>query len=340
MNKKIVYGGLVLLVLAAGAGVYALNSHHSTNKETTKVKKQTSSTADKSSQSANDAMDLKAIQAGDYTSVAGTWKNSAGNTLVFDKKGLSSATMNGTSTTSMKIYTDSGSLKAGDNDFPINSKIEAGVLQAKLGTNPLPTGDAPSALVPFNFIPKGVDFAGSTDNDQDRIFSGQQMGENNIYTRQKTATKAEGKSNTDDLSQHDKEALALLALPDGFMSDFGNLTTDMILAGKSDVGSNALDEHGQKMTTVNFNGINIEHRDNKNLVRLKTVPEKIDNLTYTEGYFIIDGDTITYKNQGRRLQGKEQDEHAQQLGTQSLQSLYDQYKNNNKFKEMKNLVTD
>ncbi|CAH1853373.1 hypothetical protein [Convivina intestini] len=124
------------------------------------------------------------------------------------------------------------------------------------------------------------------------------------------------------------------------MSDFGNLTTDMIFAGKSDVGSNALDEHGQKMTTVNFNGINIEHRDNKNLVRLKTVPEKIDNLTYTEGYFIIDGDTITYKNQGRRLQGKEQDEHAQQLGTQSLQSLYEQYKNNNKFKEMKNLVTD
>ncbi|WP_089938588.1 DUF6287 domain-containing protein [Convivina intestini] len=213
MNKKIVYGVLVILVLAAGAGVYALNSHHSTNKETTKVKKQTSSTADKSSASANDAMDLKAIQAGDYTSVAGTWKNSAGNTLVFDKKGLSSATMNGTSTTSMKIYTDSGSLKAGDNDFPINSKIEAGVLQAKLGTNPLPTGDAPSALVPFNFIPKGVDFAGSTDNDQDRIFSGQQMGENNIYIRQKTATKAEGKSNTDDLSQHDKEALALLALP-------------------------------------------------------------------------------------------------------------------------------
>ena len=41
-----------------------------------------------SSKASSSGMDVDAIVAGDYSSIAGTWRNGKGNTLVFDQKGL------------------------------------------------------------------------------------------------------------------------------------------------------------------------------------------------------------------------------------------------------------
>lgn len=151
------------------------------------------------------------------------------------------------------------------------------------------------------------------------------------------------------LSTVDKEALALLGLPDKFVSDYGALTVDVILSGKSEVTSNAIysntaDEsdanNGKKLTSVDFSGVKIESDGPKNIVKLNNLASTVDNISYIQGYFIIDGDTITYKNQGTRVSGAEQDAHAQQLGTQSLKALFKQYKNDPKFENIKKLITD
>lgn len=155
------------------------------------------------------------------------------------------------------------------------------------------------------------------------------------------STESSNKQTVSSLSNNEKVALALLGIPSGFSSDFGDLTTDSILSGKSNVTSNAIDTSNsdQKISSVDFSGIRIETDGIKNLVKLNNVSSNIDNISYVEGYFTIDGDTITYKNQGTRLSGEEQDQNAQQLGTQSLQDLLNKYNNDDKFKKMVSLVT-
>ncbi|SCB76220.1 DUF6287 domain-containing protein [Weissella bombi] len=141
------------------------------------------------------------------------------------------------------------------------------------------------------------------------------------------------------LSTVDKEALALLGLPDKFVSDYGALNADTILSGKSEVTSNAIYQNpdannGTKLTSVEFSGVKIESDGPKNIVKLNNLANTVDNISYIQGYFVIDGDTITYKNQGTRVSG------AQQLGTQSLKALFKQYKNDPKFENIKKLITD
>lgn len=157
-----------------------------------------------------------------------------------------------------------------------------------------------------------------------------------------TTTKSSNKENVSSLSNNEKLSLALLGLPSGFNSDFGELTPDTILSGKSNVTSNAIDKNNsdQHISSVDFSGVNIEKDGIKNIVKLNNIPDNIDNISYVEGYFTIDGDTITYKNQGTRLSGDEQDQNAQQLGTKSLKELFNQYKNDAKFKKMTSLITD
>lgn len=143
-----------------------------------------------------------------------------------------------------------------------------------------------------------------------------------------------------DLSDVQKQALAILGTPAGFDSDYGNFTVDTLLAGQSDVTSNAVNvnDFTDKITNVTFNGVRIEQQGVKNLVRLNNVPADVDNITYIEGYFTFDGDNIVYKNQGTRIQGAEQDANAQMVGTQSLSALYEQYKDSDEFKSVTNLI--
>ncbi|MDU4854378.1 MAG: DUF6287 domain-containing protein [Clostridioides difficile] len=60
--------------------------------QTTTNEAKNNSSSKKSSSSKSDAkqsgMDINAIQKGDFSSIAGTWKNGRGDTLTFDNNGL------------------------------------------------------------------------------------------------------------------------------------------------------------------------------------------------------------------------------------------------------------
>lgn len=168
-------------------------------------------------------------------------------------------------------------------------------------------------------------------------------------SKNKETDKAKNQQDVASLSTVDKEALALLGLPDKFVSNYGALNADIILSGKSEATSNAIyknpDDDSEannwkKLTSVDFSGVKIESDGPKNIVKLNNLANTVDNLSYIQGYFTIDGDTITYKNQGTRVSGAEQDANAQQLGTQSLKALFKQYKNDPKFENIKKLITD
>lgn len=107
-------------------------------------------------------MDINAIQNGDFSSIAGTWKNGNGYTMTFDKNGLVS------DTTRVDIE---------------NSKVTDGYL--KSGTGPKSgVGVGGGAIA---FLPKGVALTGSvtsspnekaddqSDKSKDRIWSGQSL---------------------------------------------------------------------------------------------------------------------------------------------------------------------
>ncbi|MBM7435932.1 hypothetical protein [Leuconostoc rapi] len=61
-------------------------------------------------------------------------------------------------------------------------------------------------------------------------------------------------------------------------------------------------------------------------------------MSYKQGYFTINDDLITYKNQGTRVSGAAQDAGAELLGTKSLKTLYMQYKNDPKFEQIKSRI--
>lgn len=346
MNKKLTWliCGTVILSLG-GVGVYASvnQSNHPVKKaqQTTNSKHtiepksaNTSNKTVKSSSSMptknNVGMNLTQINANNFSSIAGTWSNSAGDTFVFSKSGLLSRSSSGQTTPKEKVYLD-------------QAKIEDSMLTAEIGADPLPTEGA-SILVPLYFIPKNVAFSGSSDSSQDRIYSGQQFGEQNIYTLQKEVSATDA-SAVNSLSNVDKQALALLGLPSGFVSDYGDLSVDTVLSGKSNVTSNAFDSahvdvNNGKIADVAFSGVTMTLDGVKNIVKLNNVPSNIDNTTYKQGYFTIADNAITYKNQGTRVSGAEQDARAETVGTKSLSSLYAQYKSDPKFEQIKKLITN
>ena len=106
-------------------------------------------------------MDINAIQSGDFSSIAGTWKNGKGYTMTFDKNGLVSDTE--------KVSVES-------------AKITDGFLKASTG----PKGVGPGGGT-LAFLPKGVSLTGSvmsspnekaddqSDKSKDRIWGGQSL---------------------------------------------------------------------------------------------------------------------------------------------------------------------
>ena len=106
-------------------------------------------------------MDINAIQNGDFSSIAGTWKNGKGYTMTFDKNGLVSDTE--------KVAIEYG--KIADGFF------KAGLVPKEVG----PGGGM------IAFLPKGVALTGSvtsspnekaddqSDKSKDRIWSGQSI---------------------------------------------------------------------------------------------------------------------------------------------------------------------
>ncbi len=139
-------------------------------------------------------MNLPQLSDQNFSSVAGTWKNSAGDTLVVNEKGALSANHDGQANNKQKIYIASGAISSGEQSYHIGTKVEDGILQTVAGSDPLPTTPGASALTPFWFIPKGVDvkkvtsmaFNGESDQSKDRLFTGQQFDERNIYVRQQS----------------------------------------------------------------------------------------------------------------------------------------------------------
>ena len=104
-------------------------------------------------------MDINAIQNGDFSSIAGTWKNGKGYTMTFDKNGLVSDTE--------KVSVES-------------AEITDGFLKASTGTKGVGPGGAMIA-----FLPKGVSLTGAvmsssekaddqSDKTKERLWVGQQ----------------------------------------------------------------------------------------------------------------------------------------------------------------------
>ena len=107
-------------------------------------------------------MDINAIQNGDFSSIAGTWKNGKGYTMTFDKNGLVSDTS--------RVDVE-------------NSKVTDAYLKSSTGPKS-GVGVGGGAIA---FLPKGVALTGSvtsspnekvddqSDKNKDRIWSGQSL---------------------------------------------------------------------------------------------------------------------------------------------------------------------
>ncbi|CAK1245599.1 DUF6287 domain-containing protein [Fructobacillus evanidus] len=324
-------------VVAIGVGAYALNGQQksssttksATNQSSSSVtkKQQTSSNASDTSSNKSQKMNIQAIKNGDFSSVAGTWQNQDGNGFTFDKHGLVSVVYSGQSRTDQNVY---GDYKQG----PVkNASIEKGYLKTFVGAKLSSDDVGASSMSSLYFIPKGVELDNTSNSTVDRLYSGQQMSDNNIYYRVDTKAVKEA----DSLSEKDKETLALLGMPDGFQSNYGKTTVADLLAEKANpTVMNPSSGFSQQATT--FKGIKIQNDNGKYLLKLLNVPSDIEDRDESEGYFRFNGDTITYKVQGTRVQGAEQDQYAQTKGTQSLSKLYQQYKGTDKFKQVQKLI--
>ena len=158
-------------------------------------------------------MSLLQLSNRNFSSVAGTWKNSEGNALVVDEQGTLLINHDGQVNNESKIYIAPGSISSGEQNYHIGSKVEDGILKTVMGNDPLPTTPGASVLVPFWFIPKGVDvnkttsmtFNGKSDQSQDRLFTGQQFDEHNIYVRQQLTDNKQDSTSDSKLPQINDE---------------------------------------------------------------------------------------------------------------------------------------
>ncbi|MCO0832586.1 DUF6287 domain-containing protein [Fructobacillus sp. W13] len=142
-------------------------------KKTTPAKKSTKKTSQNDDKTAK-GMDLAAIKSGDFRSVVGTWKNPAGDTFVFDKNGLVSLTSNGETRSDREVFL------ASVDSIPAAS-IDKGMLKTFIGPKDHNVG--PSGAVSTYFIPANVKLDGTSNPSVDRIYSGQQMDDHNIFTK-------------------------------------------------------------------------------------------------------------------------------------------------------------
>lgn len=152
-----------------------------------------------------------------------------------------------------------------------------------------------------------------------------------------------------DLSLKEQQALALLALPAEMYSDYGEINTDMILSGVAPYSSHL---NSAKETT--FSGISFRVDGDKYFIKLADANME-QPATFVAGFMQLNGDTVTYKTQGTRISPTKEetqelaaqgitdmqemipiiaDKRAQVKGTESLQALYNKYKDDPKFEQM------
>lgn len=331
LTKASKYAITAVSAAAVIGGGYYINQPHGNTRESTTIT-ESSDTAKSTKKSKK--MDINAIKSGNFSSVVGTWTNSKGDSFTFDKKGLVSRTYSGATNQDSSVYTK----QVG----PLTPKIQNNYFKTYLGPKD-GNLDGPSAAVPFDFIPKGIEFNNIGDRSKDRIFSGQGMDDSMIFyrtdqdsTNENSSSSSSSSTSIEQLSLKEKQALALLGMPSGFESDWSKTTPDDLLNGKAfsqvQEGSTFVD----KPTT--FHGIKLIPERSKYVLRLQNIPSDAENHFNVRGVIYIDGDNITYKQEGTRVQGDEQESLAQTQGTASLSSLYKQYKGTDKLKKMENII--
>lgn len=159
------------LVGLSGASLFELGQESwkdfsdSNDSQTTTNEAKNNSSSKESSSTKSDAkqsgMDINAIQKGDFSSIAGTWKNGRGNTLTFDNNGLVSD--------KEKVVTE-------------YAKFTDGYLTASTGPK---SGVGPGGAA-MAFLPTGVSLTSAvtssndnvddqSDKNKDRIWTGQSL---------------------------------------------------------------------------------------------------------------------------------------------------------------------
>ncbi|MBS9337343.1 DUF6287 domain-containing protein [Fructobacillus parabroussonetiae] len=332
--------GAVVVIGGASFGYVASQSHDKDKTTTATVTKTAKSSAKSDKKSTG--MDLTAISKGDFSSVEGTWKSLDGkSTFTFNKNGLVSHVYNGSAATNdQEVYLTK------END----STPEARMINGYLSTTVGPKGGLPEDTISatnLDFVPKGVKHEGMTDT-EDHLFSGQSIGDGSVFTK---VVESKDEKAVNQLSTKKKQALVLLGIPNQFQTDYGSAVTVSDLLNKKtkayveNDASAQTNEVGHYVDTT-FKQIkivphtNMDIHDNK--VTLEGVPSDVadHNRAESHGVYTIDGDTITYRTQGNRVEG-DPDENlrrGQQIGTNSLSKLYKQYKGTTKLKEMMALL--
>lgn len=192
LKMILLLSGAVIVIGGGYAYVQHIDVRHSTQSTSHKIKSQKK--ASKTIKQQQVGMSLPQLSNQNFSSVVGTWKNSTGDTVVVNSKGMLSTSHAEQTTHEQKVYIAADSVSSGDQSYHIGTKVEDGILKTVMGSDPLPTTPGASALTPLWFIPKGVDvkkvtsmtFNGESDQNQDRLFTGQQFDEHNIYVRQQS----------------------------------------------------------------------------------------------------------------------------------------------------------
>ncbi|MCO0832623.1 DUF6287 domain-containing protein [Fructobacillus sp. W13] len=326
-KSKIAMAAACAVIVIGGGSALAYVSGRSNDgkaEKTVKSDKNAKTSAKKSA-----GMDLNAIKSGDFSSVAGTWKNQGGDTYVFDDHGLKAAIFDGKKITDAEVLLKAeGSVQA--------ATIKDGMLQASLG-NKEHSANTVSTVAPFYFIPKGVNLPGTSNPSSDRLYCGQALGDDNVFTKTIESKETQQMEN---LSLKEKEALALLGLPEHFQSDYGETTPDMILKGQAKPVRKV---NGQLQPyDTKFRGVRLVPEREKYVLELQNIPDDVYNQTSQRGVIYLDGDTIVYKTEAVIAQGKAKDETVQDqtTGKKSMYDLYKQYKNTKKLHEMEKLIVE
>lgn len=185
---------IVVLLVIIGLGFYIINeqSHGAKNHRTT-TKSQVTKVAKKK-------MDIQAISNGDFSSVAGTWKNADGDVVVIGNKGAKAwKVANGNFSKVQSVGNKTG------NSYSI--KVADGLLTEYIAADPIPA-DPVGAYTPMSFIPKGVkpSFIDQDDPTKDRVVISQgRPQKENIYYYDSSNTDVSFGSDSDSGSDQKKQ---------------------------------------------------------------------------------------------------------------------------------------